>query len=159
MDLDTLLGGVISDPANLFVRVLRHVTDQLDSAGLSDGILEKEPDELLVIAVGNLLTRMMAAPGSADGDDSETMDRDGGSTSTRSLIDRNIVLASALGACDCWGEDGRCPICVGAGAPGWSPPDQELFTAYVRPAMSAARRRPSAAGKSRRTGRRETTNG
>ena len=56
-----------------------------------------------------------------------------------SLTDRNVLLAAALGACECWGEDGGCRDCAGAGAPGWIPPDPELFAEYVVPAVRRAR--------------------
>ena len=51
------------------------------------------------------------------------------------LVDRNVVLAAALGACECWGEDNGCPDCGGAGAAGWVPPDPELYAEYVAPAV------------------------
>jgi hypothetical protein len=51
------------------------------------------------------------------------------------LVDRNIVLASALGACTCWGEDPACADCSGAGGVGWVPPDPQLYDEYVAPAV------------------------
>jgi hypothetical protein len=53
------------------------------------------------------------------------------------LIDRNSVLAAAVGACDCWGEQAECGFCGGAGAPGWVVPDRKLFASYVYPAVRA----------------------
>ena len=49
--------------------------------------------------------------------------------------DRNIVLAAALGACECWGHDPACALCGGAGSSGWTEPDEDLYTEYVRPAV------------------------
>jgi hypothetical protein len=46
------------------------------------------------------------------------------------------LLASALGACDCWGRRADCPVCNGAGRPGWADPDPELFQEYVGPATA-----------------------
>jgi hypothetical protein len=46
------------------------------------------------------------------------------------------LLASALGACDCWGTRTACQICAGAGSPGWADPDPDLFQAYVAPAAA-----------------------
>jgi hypothetical protein len=55
------------------------------------------------------------------------------------LTDRNVLLAAALGACECWGEDPECRDCAGSGAPGWIPPDPELFAEYVGPALRRVR--------------------
>jgi hypothetical protein len=50
------------------------------------------------------------------------------------LEDRNVVLAAALGACECWGEQPDCPECHGAGSSGWQQPDPALYDELVRPA-------------------------
>lgn len=52
-----------------------------------------------------------------------------------SLADSNVLLASALGACDCWGMQGDCVVCKGKGTPGWIQPDVELFQVFVGPAV------------------------
>ena len=52
----------------------------------------------------------------------------------RALQERNRTFARACGACACWG-DRRCPVCEGAGRPGWRNPDPEAFTAYIEPAL------------------------
>ncbi|MEU8365253.1 hypothetical protein AB0C27_55485 [Nonomuraea sp. NPDC048882] len=64
------------------------------------------------------------------------------SAAYQALVDRNVLLAAALGACECWGEDAGCPGCGGEGAAGWVPPDPELYAEYVVPAV----RRISSAG-------------
>lgn len=51
------------------------------------------------------------------------------------LIERNTVLAAALGACDCWGERTDCDVCGGAGVAGWIDPDQPAFEMYIAPAL------------------------
>jgi hypothetical protein len=51
------------------------------------------------------------------------------------LVDRNMILAAAVGACDCWGYEPGCPICGGAGSAGWTRPDAELFSEFVEPAV------------------------
>ena len=48
---------------------------------------------------------------------------------------RNALLANALGACECFGEDQACVRCGGRGAPGWHLPDRPHFEAIVRPAL------------------------
>jgi hypothetical protein len=52
--------------------------------------------------------------------------------------DRIILLAAALGACECWGDDLDCGVCGGAGSSGWTDPDQDLYREYVRPAAHKA---------------------
>lgn len=44
-------------------------------------------------------------------------------------------LAKALGACDCWGRDNRCPSCKGKGEPGYFKPEKELFNELILPAL------------------------
>lgn len=51
------------------------------------------------------------------------------------LVDRNTLLAAALGACECWGEQDGCPGCGGLGSAGWVPPDPDLYAQYVAPAV------------------------
>lgn len=60
-----------------------------------------------------------------------------------------VVLAAALGACECWGDDPACAVCGGAGSPAWLEPDEELFREYVLPAV---RRRATSAADGRRPG-------
>jgi hypothetical protein len=57
------------------------------------------------------------------------------SAAHEALVDRSVLLAAALGACDCWGEDAGCPSCGGQGSAGWVPPDPELYAEYVAPAV------------------------
>jgi len=57
------------------------------------------------------------------------------SAAHEALVDRNVLLAAALGACDCWGVDAGCPGCGGEGSAGWVPPDPELYAEYVAPAV------------------------
>ena len=55
--------------------------------------------------------------------------------SSERLADSNTLLASALGACDCWGARADCAVCKGAGSSGWTHPDVELFQEFVGPAV------------------------
>jgi hypothetical protein len=50
-------------------------------------------------------------------------------------IDVSILLAAALGACECWGLQIDCDLCEGQGSAGWTRPDPELFDEFVRPAI------------------------
>jgi hypothetical protein len=49
--------------------------------------------------------------------------------------DPNVLLACALGACDCWGFRPDCAVCNGAGFSGWRQPDPDLFHEFVGPAV------------------------
>jgi hypothetical protein len=60
------------------------------------------------------------------------------------LVDRNMLLAVALGACECWGDKDECPGCGGLGSAGWAPPDPELYEQYVAPAVRRSSDGPSA---------------
>ena len=60
------------------------------------------------------------------------------------LVDRNMLLAAALGACECWGEKDGCPGCGGLGSAGWVPPDPEPYAQYVAPAVRRSSDGPSA---------------
>lgn len=51
-------------------------------------------------------------------------------------IDTNMLLAAALGACECWGLRADCQLCGGQGSAGWIRPDLELFEEFVRPAIA-----------------------
>jgi len=52
------------------------------------------------------------------------------------LREQNDRLAWGLGACYlCWGRDPACPVCGGAGRPGSTLPDRELFGQLVVPAV------------------------
>jgi hypothetical protein len=50
-------------------------------------------------------------------------------------VDITVVLAAALGACECWGLRDDCDLCDGKGSTGWTQPDPELFDAFVGPAL------------------------
>lgn len=50
-------------------------------------------------------------------------------------VDINLLLAAALGACECWGSQADCGLCQGQGSAGWIRPEPELFEEFVRPAI------------------------
>lgn len=160
MDLGALLGGGTLNPLALLERVFQQVVDQLArTEGFADND-ERPPDELIAVALGKRLARMIVddqsatvASASASGaaaadwdgqdwggpDDGQDLGQ-GGLALDDELLDRNLALAAALGACDCWGQESGCTVCDGAGGPGWLPPDRQLFAAYVYPAMRAVAR-------------------
>jgi hypothetical protein len=57
----------------------------------------------------------------------------------QNMSDRNMFVAGALGACDCWGADAGCERCGGRGAPGTFDPDPAALELLVLPLL---RRRP-----------------
>lgn len=144
-----------------FGRVFQHVFDQMEREGALAGYPAKPPDELVAIALGNWLTRMLYGghPPAAATD----VTADAGPPPERSvqdddLVERNSVLAAAVGACDCWGERSNCSFCLGEGSAGWVRPDKQFFTSYVYPAVRAMQARPpTTSGTRRRTA--EQTNG
>lgn len=50
-------------------------------------------------------------------------------------VDINMLLAAALGACECWGLRAGCGLCHGQGSAGWVQPEPDLFEEFVRPAL------------------------
>jgi hypothetical protein len=133
MDLGWLLGRIVPDAIVLVERVLQHAQEQLtDDSASGDG----SPDEVVVAALGNRLARMFSDDGSAVGDWPAAGVNGDELTHYEELVDRNSVLAAALGACDCWGQHADCPFCDGIGGPGWTVPDERLFASYVRPALA-----------------------
>jgi hypothetical protein len=50
-------------------------------------------------------------------------------------VDISMLLAAALGACECWGLQADCDLCRGRGSAGWIEPEPELFDEFVRPAI------------------------
>jgi hypothetical protein len=116
----------------LLERTLAHVADRLTRDGV---VGPDEPiQDRIAVALGDRLAGLVA-----DGRDTAGTARD--------VADRNLTLALALGACDCFGEVPGCTACGGAGTPGWLPPDKPLFSRYVVPAVRAmARARSTTAG-------------
>lgn len=148
MDLSALFGGSGGlNPLSLLESIFQQVVNQLArEENFAGG--DRPPEELIASALGQRIARMIMedqspqairgrhlAPVFADDgldDDDPAYDEE--------LADRNLSLAAALGACDCWGQEDGCPVCDGIGGPGWLPPDRQLFAAYVYPAMRAVQR-------------------
>jgi hypothetical protein len=57
-------------------------------------------------------------------------------TANEGPVDINILLAAALGACECWGMQADCCLCQGQGSAGWTQPESDLFDEFVRPAIA-----------------------
>jgi hypothetical protein len=140
MDLPVLIARVMADPVALLGRVVQQMLDQLERDGVLAVDGDLPPDELLASALGNRLARMVRTQDpSAVADWPEGLPREGALAHYEELVERNSILAAALGACDCWGQDLDCPACGGMGGPGWVLPDERFFASYVHPAVTAAK--------------------
>jgi hypothetical protein len=139
MDLYALLARDTFDPRTFSQRVFQQVQDRLAANGASTDASDGLPEELIATALGNWLAQILVNDHSSIelnasplGDIKEEL------ADYQELLNRNSILAAALGACDnCWGEQAHCPVCGGAGLPGWILPDEQLYASFVHPAVSA----------------------
>lgn len=51
------------------------------------------------------------------------------------FLDVNAAFSSAVGACECWGEDPECEKCGGEGLPGHFKVNEEAFNTYIKPCL------------------------
>src|SRR4051812_10372124 len=128
MDASGLIQRLMTDPLSVVERTLEHALDQLADGHASERDVDMPAEELLGSALASRLSGVIGfdatpAPDDETGVDAREHDR---------LVDRNLALARALGACECWGAP-RCQVCGGAGSPGWVMPDERLFSIYVQP--------------------------
>lgn len=116
-DVMALLERLVADPSGFAERLFQQAVGQWAAAAGS----------------GN----PGSARGTADWIDPSTVftPRNHDTGSYESLADSNALLASALGACECWGSRADCAVCKGEGSAGWMQPDVELFHEFVGPAV------------------------
>ena len=128
-----------------FQLFLQRVLEQAlgKSPNLSASLMNPDTDAreaYVAEVVGNGLAAMFEAEGSSESDHSAVPARNLSpdvAAHYEELLERNAAMASALGACDCWGDVGDCEICMGAGKPGWAIPDRRLFSTLIGPALRA----------------------
>jgi hypothetical protein len=145
-ELDALVDHVLQNPGPLIDRVMAHVGQHLTCDGTAPG--SATSNDVIAGVIRNLLTPdHPAAPIPTNG--AATVAPGPVPCEHQVLIDRNVLVAAAVGACDCWGDDLDCSFCAGAGGPAWITPDRRLFVEYVYPAVralsvarAAARRQP-----------------
>ncbi|MCW2905923.1 MAG: hypothetical protein JWL68_712 [Actinomycetia bacterium] len=116
-DVQTLLERVLPDPGGFAQRLALQAMErwgQSATARVSAPYAAAAED---VTADGIVITP-------------EPPDEDG------TAIDMTMLLAAALGACECWGLRPGCARCWGDGSAGWARPDPELFEEFVKPAMA-----------------------
>jgi hypothetical protein len=138
-ELGALLQSAMSNPLSMLGRILEQVLGQLsaDPNATSYSAADAGPEALIAEAITRRLTDFFAAPDPGSSRDRlVSMRADAQAAYHEQVLDRNICLATALGACDCWGSAPECPICQGEGTPGWTLPDRELFATYVQPALT-----------------------
>jgi hypothetical protein len=126
MDVSELLGSILLNPMGIAERVLDEVYSQLSQRNAFGDLDDLPPEDLVATVVGTWVARKFVGdvPAGNPGEDPVP-------------ADRNQVVAAALGACPCWGQDPDCRLCAGAGAPGWVMPHRDLFAHYVDPAVKA----------------------
>ncbi|BCY09110.1 hypothetical protein [Actinoplanes sp. L3-i22] len=135
MDVGGLIGSILANPVGITERVLDETYGRLAESNAFGDVTDLAPEEIVATALGSWLARKFV------GDQPEA----GPSAAEQVTADRDRMLAAALGACLCWGRDPGCPVCAGAGTPGWAVPHRELFDLFVDPAVNA-RARAAGAG-------------
>jgi hypothetical protein len=115
-EVQTLLERVLPDPSGYAQRLLQQAVTRWGQGA------------------GSPATTFYTTYATASVDD----DGDGGpepSAGDDPLTDTNLLLAAALGACECWGLRASCDLCEGHGTAGWTEPDPALFDELVMPAV------------------------
>ena len=114
-EVQTLLEHVLPDPSGYAQRLLRQAATRLGQGAQS-------PATTFYPAYAT------ASAGDEDGaPQARAVDNP--------LTDTNLLLAAALGACECWGLRASCGLCEGKGTAGWTDPDPALFDELVMPAV------------------------
>jgi hypothetical protein len=138
LDVERVVERVITDPAALCERILQQVLTQLWQEYGGGGDEGTSPEETIATVLGDRLVGMIVNPDGSVANEWPTTDTEREELARyEELLDRDTALAAALGACECWGQQAQCPICRGAGGPGWALPDRRLFAGYVQPALRA----------------------
>lgn len=116
---------------------------ELDEIAALVGRILPDPNGFVQRLLDQAVTRwggpVPGAPGGEPIEASARLRADGGDEPdgrSAQLVGMSSLLAAALGACDCWGLQPRCPACDGAGSSGWVDPDLELFQEFVGPAAA-----------------------
>ncbi len=116
-DVQTLLERVLPDPGGFAQRLALQAMERWGQSAKSHASAPYAAAAEDVTANGIVITP-------------EPPDEDG------TAIDMTMLLAAALGACECWGLRPGCARCWGDGAAGWVQPDPELFEEFVKPAVA-----------------------
>lgn len=115
-EVQALLERVLPDPAGFAQRLALQVMTQWGQSA--------EPGAVYTAATAEDITASATAT---------TPDQRAANETT---VDTNILLAAALGACECWGLRAECGMCRGQGSSGWIQPEPDLFEEFVGPAIT-----------------------
>ena len=127
-DVQALLERVLPDPSGFAQRLLLQLMTQFgDSAAPGAGPYGSTAHAFYTAATHDDATasNIIITPEPPDADEGD-----------EGLADTNVLLAAALGACECWGLRADCGLCQGQGSAGWAEPVPELFDEFVGPAIA-----------------------
>jgi len=130
---------MIADPKAFLQEIMEQVlarSPQLSSVLISQD--RESSEKYLIDLLADRISTLIEGKGDEDkNQDSEVDDNFSAEPfdEYQSMINRNRLLASALGACDCWGENKHCTVCDGEGRPGWTLPEKKPFLYFVRPVL------------------------
>jgi hypothetical protein len=124
-EVQALLEHVLPDPSGFAQRLLLQLMAQFgQSAGPGAGGFDSGARAFYTAATGDDATAsnifITPEPPAAD----------------EVPVGTNLLLAGALGACECWGLRVDCDVCRGRGSAGWTEPVPELFYEFVGPAIA-----------------------
>jgi hypothetical protein len=120
-EIQALLERALPDPSGFARRLVLQLMAQFGESGA--GTSSPVANAFYAAAEGeNVASKIVITPEEPDG-----FEEPGGI---------NILLAAALGACECWGVRADCDLCHGRGSAGWTEPVPELFDEFVGPAIA-----------------------
>jgi hypothetical protein len=132
-DVQALLERVLPDPSGFAQRLLLQLMAQFgESAAPGAGPYGSAANAFYTAATHDDATasNIIITPEPPDADEPDADEGDEG------LAGTNVLLAAALGACECWGLRADCGLCQGEGSAGWAEPVPELFDEFVGPAIA-----------------------
>jgi len=124
-EVQALLDRVLPDPSGFAQRLLLQLMAQFgDSAAPGAGAAGSAASAFYTAATHEDIAanNIVITPEQPDPDEVPT--------------GTNVLLAAALGACECWGLRVGCDLCHGQGSAGWTEPVPELFDEFIGPAIA-----------------------
>jgi hypothetical protein len=124
-EVQALLERVLPDPSGFAQRLLLQFMAQFgESAGPGAGPSGSAASAFYTAATHEdvAASNIIITPEQPDADEAP--------------VGTNLLLAAALGACECWGLRADCDLCQGQGSAGWTEPVPELFDEFIGPAIA-----------------------